>query len=132
MMVRTGPSGALSPYYWKGGYFHAIHYGSYFDDMSSLRDMMSKEEDFIMRSPEMRRIIMDIYEDNLTEPMIKEFVSHIERIAPRIVKLAVAGEKKYLRAIKKLLSKSNVINDGRLWFGEDMDTGKTWLVSEHY
>jgi len=100
--------------------------------MESLRDMMSKEEDFIMRSPERRRIIMDIYENNLTEPMIKEFVSHIERMAPRIVKLAISGEKKYLRAIKKLLRKSDTINTGALWFGADMDEGKTWLVSDRF
>jgi hypothetical protein len=129
-MLKTGPSGALSPYYWKGGYFHAIHYGSYFDDMETLRDMMSQEENFIMKSPERRRIIMDIYENNLTEQMILEFVSHIERMAPRIIKLAVAGEKKYLKSISKLLYKSNVINRGQLYFGADMDEGKTWLVSE--
>jgi len=130
--MRTGPSGALSPYYWKGGYFHGIHYGSYFDDMDSLRDMMAKEEDFIMRSPERRRIIMDIYENNLTPQMILEFVAHIERMASRIVKLAIAGEKKYLKQIKKLLFKGSVINPGQLWFGAEMDIGKTWLVSDRF
>ena len=129
-MLKKGPSGALSPYYWKGGYFHSIHYGSYFDDMEAFRDMMAQEENFIMKSPERRRIIMDIYETNLTEPMILEFVSHIERMAPVIIKLAIAGEKKYLKAVRKLLYKSNAINNGQLYFGADMDEGKTWLVSE--
>jgi len=132
MIMRTGPSGALSPYYWKGGYFHSIHYGSYFDDMQSLRDMMSKEEEFIMKSPERKRIIMDIYENNLTESMITEIVAHIERLAPKIVKLAISGEKKYLKAIKKLLFKHKIINTGQLWFGADMDEGKTWLVSDNF
>ena len=129
-MLKTGPSGALSPYYWKGGYFHSIHYGSYFDDMAAFRDMMSREENFIMKSPERKRIIMDIYETNLTEPMIFEFVSHIERMASKIIKLAIAGEKKHLRAVSKLLLKNNVLNRGQLYFGADMDEGKTWLVSE--
>lgn len=64
MMIGKSPSGALSPYYYKGGYFHGIHYGSYFDDMDALRDMMSQEESFIMDSPEKRRIMIDIYETN--------------------------------------------------------------------
>lgn len=131
-MLKKSPSGALSPYYWEGGYFHGIHYGSYFNDMESLRDMMSQEEDFIMRSPEKRRILIDLYETNLTEPMVAEFVLHIERIASRIVKLAITGEKKYLKAISKLLLKSNEINKGQMYFGADMDEGKTWLVSDRY
>lgn len=35
-MMTKSPSGALSPYYYKGGYFHGIHYGSYFDDSQAL------------------------------------------------------------------------------------------------
>ena len=35
-MSGKSPSGALSPYYYKGGYFHGIHYGSYFDDHNVL------------------------------------------------------------------------------------------------
>lgn len=77
-MLKKSPSGALSPYYYKGGYFHGIHYGSYFDDMDSLRDMMHKEESFIMSSPEKRRIMIDLYETNLTKEMIWEFAQHIK------------------------------------------------------
>ncbi len=39
-MMTKSPSGALSPYYYKGGYFHGIHYGSYFDDAKALFDMI--------------------------------------------------------------------------------------------
>lgn len=109
-MLRKSPSGALSPYYYKGGYFHGIHYGSYFNDMDSLRDMMSQEESFIMRSPEKRRIMIDLYETNLVDSMILEFVLHIERMSSRIVKLAIAGDKKYIKPIYKALLKENVLS----------------------
>jgi len=56
MSLKMSPSGALSPYYYKGGYFHGMHLGSYFDDMSALSSMMTAEEEFIMKSPEKRRI----------------------------------------------------------------------------
>ena len=100
--------------------------------MESLRDMMSQEENFIMRSPERRRILIDIYETNLTKSMLLEFAAHIERMALRIVKLAIAGEKKDLKAVRKLLFKSKEIGRGQLYFGADMDEGKTWLVSDRY
>ena len=47
-MISKSPSGALCPYYYKGGYFHGIHYESYFDDMNSFLDMVGKEEEFIL------------------------------------------------------------------------------------
>lgn len=128
-MLRKSPSGALSPYYYKGGYFHGIHYGSYFNDMESLRDMMSQEESFILRSPEKRRIMVDLYETNLTQSMVLEFVQHIERISSRIVKLAIAGDKKHIKPIYKSIIKDNVLNKGQIYICSDMEEGKTWLVS---
>ena len=129
-MLKKSPSGALSPYYYKGGYFHGIHYGSYFNDMDSLRDMMSQEESFIMSSPEKRRIMIDFYETNLTDSMILEFVMHIGRMSSRIVKLAIAGDKKYIKPISKELIKDNVLNKGQIYVCSDMEEGKTWLVSD--
>lgn len=49
-MMTKSPNGALSPCYYKGGYLHGIHYGSYFNDMDLLRDMMAQEETLILRS----------------------------------------------------------------------------------
>ena len=54
-MLKKSPSGALSPYYYKGGYFHGIHYGSYFDDDKALFDIMDKEERFILKSSGQQR-----------------------------------------------------------------------------
>jgi hypothetical protein len=129
-MLRKSPSGALSPYYYKGGYFHGIHYGSYFNDMDSLRDMMSQEEAFIMNFPEKRRIMIDLYETTLTESMILEFVLHIKRMSSRIIKLAIAGDKKCMKSIYKALLKDSVLNKGQIYVCSDMEEGKTWLVSD--
>lgn len=131
-MMTKSPSGALSPYYYKGGYFHGIHYGSYFDDMDSLRDMMAQEETFILRSLERRRIMIDLYDTNLTKPMLSEFVLHIERLSSRIAKLAIAGDKKHRNAVKRALLKNKAINAGQLHICADMEEGKTWLVSDSF
>lgn len=131
-MLKKSPSGALSPYYYKGGYFHGIHYGSYFNDMDSLRDMMSKEESFILNSPERRRILIDLYETYLTKSMILEFAQHIKRMSSRIVKLAIAGERKYLIPVYRALIKENALNVGQIYICADMEEGKTWLVSDSY
>lgn len=129
-MLSKSPSGALSPYYYKGGYFHGIRYGSYFNDMESLRDMISQEEAFILRSPEKRRILMDLYETKLTAPMILEFVQHIGRISPRIIRLAIAGEMKNIKPIYKSIIKGSVLSKGQIYLCTDMEEGKTWLVSD--
>lgn len=131
-MLMKSPSGALSPYYYKGGYFHGIHYGSYFNDMDSLRDMMAQEETFIMRSPESRRIMIDFYETDLTEQMLSEFVLHIKNISSKIIKLAIAGDKKCRNSVRKALLQGNVLSKGQLYFCADMEEGKTWLVSDKF
>jgi len=131
-MMTTSPSGALSPYYYKGGYLHGIHYGSYFDDMDSLRDMMAREEAFILRSHERHRILIDLYETDLTKAMLSEFAAHIGRINSRIMKLAVAGDKQCRNAVKKALIKSEVIITAQLYVCADMEEGKAWLVSDSF
>lgn len=128
-MLQKSPSGALSPYYYKGGYFHGIHYGSYFDDMDALLAMMEKEEAFILKSPEKRRLMIDLYETNLSPAMVQEFGAHIARLRERIVKVAIAGEKKTLKAVRRALVKNHALGLGQMYFGPDMEAGKTWLVS---
>ncbi|HHW66431.1 MAG: hypothetical protein PWP07_1609 [Epulopiscium sp.] len=130
-MLRKSPSGALSPYYYKGGYFHGIHYGSYFEDSDALFDMMDKEEEFILKSPEQRRINIDLYETFLTPTVIERFLTHIENIKPRIVKLAICTDKKSLQVLKKAISKNKELSDLCCFFTTDMEEGKTWLVSDH-
>lgn len=129
-MLQKSPSGALSPYYYKGGYFHGIHYGSYFDDMESLRDMMSQEEKFILRSSEKRRILIDLYETNITTGILADFVAHIERISGRIIKLGISADKKTLKTVRKALLNDCTLRKGQMCFSPDMEEAKTWLVSD--
>lgn len=129
-MISKSPSGALSPYYYKGGYFHGIHYGSYFNDMDALMSMMKQEEAFIMKSPEKRRVMIDLHETNLTPPMVLEFAGHIARMRDKVYKLAIAGDDKTIKAVRKSLLKSNVLGKGQMYFCFDMEEGKTWLVSD--
>ena len=130
-MLTKSPSGALSPYYYKGGQIHGMHYGSYLDDMEALSKMMLEEERFVMRSPGGRRILIDLYETNLTKAMLSEMVNHIERMSSRIIKLAFAGnDKGVFRKINNLLLKSKSLDRSQLYFCNDMEDGKTWLVGE--
>ena len=87
-MMTKSPSGALSPYYYKGGYFHGIHYGSYFDNSEALFAMMKEEENFILKSPSQRRIMIDLYETNITKEVLAKIIEHIRNIQPRIFKIA--------------------------------------------
>ena len=109
-MMTKSPSGALSPYYYKGGYFHGIHYGSYFDDAKALFDMMEKEEQFILKSPDRRRIMIDLYETNITQEVLEKLMQHIENLKPRIIKLAFAANKTNLRSIRKAIKKEKALH----------------------
>lgn len=129
-MLTKSPSGALSPYHYKGGYFHGIHYGSYFDNMTALCSMMEKEEAFILCSPEKRRIMIDLYETNLTKSMLVEFSQHIKRLEPRIWKLAIAADKQSMKRIQKTFKHHGVLCDIPVYFSADMEEGKTWLVRD--
>lgn len=131
-MLTKSPSGALSPYYYKGGYFHGIHYGSYFEDSKSLYSMMEKEERFILSSPERRRILMDFYETDLSAAVLEKVARHVEALKPHIIKLAVVTDKKNLRLIRRVLKASALSENGRLYLCTDMEEGKTWLVSDSY
>ena len=131
LMSGKSPSGALSPYYYKGGYFHGIHYGSYFDDAESLYKMIEKEEHFILESPERRRIMIDLYETSLTPEVLEAVMRHIGRLSPRIVKLSIAADRKSLRVLRCAMKKAGVLDDGRYYLCTDMEEGKTWLVSDH-
>ena len=129
-MMTKSPSGALSPYYYKGGYFHGIHYGSYFDDAEALFIMMEKEEQFILKSPNRRRIMMDLYETEITNEVLLRLLQHIEHLRPRILKLAFSADKTTLRRIKKAIQSEVCLQSVCCYFSTDMEEAKTWLVSE--
>lgn len=129
-MMTKSPSGALSPYYYKGGYFHGIHYGSYFDDSKALFDMMEKEEQFILKSPDRRRIMMDLYETDITQDVLEKLLQHIENLRPRIVKVAFAANRATLKNIQRAIKKEKSLRSVCCYFSTDMEEGKTWLVSD--
>lgn len=130
MRTTFSPSGALSPYYYKGGYFHGIHYGSFFDDSEALLSIMKEEETFLFNSPERRRILIDLFETNISEPLLLKLTEHIERLSPKIIKLAIACEPKKLRRLKRAIKRSTSLKEGQLYYCTDMEVCKTWLVNE--
>lgn len=129
-MISKSPSGALSPYYYKGGYFHGIHYGSYFHDSDALFAMMEKEEIFILSSPQRRRILIDLYETNLSDAVIERLEKHITSLSPNIVKLGITTDRKSLRLLQKSIWKGIPLKNGQVYFSTDMEETKTWLVSD--
>ncbi|QEH70284.1 hypothetical protein EKH84_18545 [Cellulosilyticum sp. WCF-2] len=131
-MLMKSPSNALSPYYYKGGYFHGIHYGSYYDDREALFSMMEREEVFILNSSERRRILIDFYGTSVSQLMLDKVVEHIRHLSPRIIKLAIATDKRSLWHICKAIKKANILENGQLYFSTDMEEGKTWLVSDEF
>lgn len=92
--------------------------------------MINQEEAFILQSSEKRRILIDLYETNLSNILIDKFVQHILRISPRIVKLAISSDKKSLRQLKKAILKSTSLATQQLCFCTDMEEAKTWLISD--
>ncbi len=115
----------------KGGYFHGIHYGSYFEDSQALLSMIKDEEHFILNSPQKRRVLIDLYETRLTKELTLQIVEHIERMKHKIVKLAITTDKRSLHKLQKAFRKKTILGDGQLYFCTDMEEAKTWLVCDH-
>lgn len=118
----------LSPYHYKGGSFHGIHYGSYFNDTCALFAMMDKETAFILKSPQRKRIMIDLYETALTKEVVDRLMTHLKDIAPRVHKLGFSAGKRDMKLLRKAFEKNRIFEDGQLCFGEDMEEVKTWLV----
>lgn len=129
-MMTKSPSEALSPYYYKGGYFHGIHYGSYFGNAEALEDMMKREEEFILKSCEKRRIMIDLYETELSPRVLEALEQHLIHLCPKIVKLAFATDRKGLRVIRKMIRRCRQLENLCCYYSTDMEEGKTWLVSD--
>lgn len=130
IVIKKSPSGALSPYYYKGGYFHGIHYGSYFHDEEALFEMMQKEEEFIIRAKQPRRILIDLYETDITPCVLEHLRMHLIALKDCIVKLAIATDRSSLKKIKKMVAGDEKLQEICVFFHPDMETGKTWLVSD--
>lgn len=132
--ITYSPSGANCPYYFKGGILCPLKYGNFFDDMEALKDMMMKEEEFILyKQPSDRRnILIDLYHTNITENMVRELVNHIIRISHKIWKLAiVGGSRRVNKMIVRMLKEEKSSLDKQVYFHTDMETAKDWLVNEN-
>ncbi|MNC81230.1 hypothetical protein D3C75_1342910 [compost metagenome] len=62
--------------------------------------------------------------------MLSEFAEHISRMRERIFKLAVAGDKKTVKSVRKVLVKHHALDLYQMYFCADMEEGKTWLISD--
>lgn len=128
-MLTKSPSGALNPYFYKNGYFHGIHYGSYKSDTKALLHMIDLEEEYIKKSPQTRRVLIDIYESDLTDEVVARLVEQIKNVKPKIVKLCFACNRMGLFKIKRAFKAAGLLKTMQIHFVTDQDTGKTWLVS---
>ena len=131
-MLNYGPTGALSEYNYQGGVFHGVHYGDFHGDSKALFELIGKEEEFLLKSPERKRILFDLYYTDLTKEVIDYLMKHLLVISSRIYKIAFAAEPKELRKLKKAIRKSQAVSIGCCRFGTDQNEDKSWLVSEEF
>ena len=131
-MLKYGPTGALNEYQYKGGFFHGIHYGGYHNDIKALFKLIDEEEAYILKSIQKRRIMMDLYETDLTPEVLDYLMKHLANMSDRIYKLAFAAEPQSLRKLNRALKKNGSIASGIYFLNPDQETGKTWLVSDNF
>ena len=76
-MLNYGPTGALSEYNYQGGVFHGVHYGDFHGDSKALFELIGKEEEFLLKSPERKRILFDLYYTDLTKEVLDYLMKHL-------------------------------------------------------
>ncbi len=131
MAVIKSPSGAMFPYYYKGGEIFGTHTGSYYSDEEGLLAMVRAEEEFIIQRKGCRRVWMDFYEDELTDRVLRELLATIQRLQPHLLRLALVGfsfrDRWRFNQMKKRLRLGLLIP---IKFFSDPENAKTWLVGE--
>ncbi len=131
MPVTMSPSGAMFPYYYKGGEIFGTHTGGYHSDEPALLAMLKAEEEFIARSNRCLRLWMDLYEDNLTDRVLNELLATIHRLLPHLFKLALVGFSFRDRwRFNQLKKRSGLGFPVPIRFFDDPEDAKTWLVRE--
>ena len=131
-MLNYGPTGALNEYNYQGGVFHGVHYGDFHGDSKALFELIDKEEEFLLKSPERKRILFDLYYTDLTKEVLDYLMKHLLVISSRIYKIAFAAESSELRKLKKAIRKTQAVPLVCCWFGTDQNEDKSWLVSEKF
>ena len=128
-MLKYGPTGALSEYYYKNGVFHGVHYGDFHQDRHALFELIEKEEAFLLQTATKRRILFDLYDTDLSKEVLEYLMMHLSHISSRIYKIAFAAQSKELRKLERAIQKAKPIPPELCMFGTDQNEDKTWLVS---
>ncbi len=131
MISRTSPSGALFPYYYKGGEIYGIHSGSFHADTQALISLFKAEDAFLIKENRRLRFWVDFYEDDLTDQVLTEFVAFLDHLCPLLVKLAIVGcSWRDRRRLQQAQKKRGVTFAFPVKFFDDPEDAKTWLVRE--
>ena len=131
MLLQKSPSGALFPYYYKGGELFGMHLGSYFANEEGVIAMMKEEETFFTVRHRPIGVWVDFYDTELTNRVIEAFVEMIEHMCPQVTKLAIVGCSFIAHwKINRLIKRIEPLICFPIRFFEDHEEAKTWLVSE--
>ena len=131
MLLLKSPGGSAYPYYYKGGTFLGLHYGSFFKDEEALLARIRAEEQFIKDSVRQSLLWIDFYQTRLTDKFLIEFSTSILRLEKHIIKMAIVGcSFRDKRRIIKLEKKFGWKFPMPVRFFGDPELAKTWLVSD--
>lgn len=131
MQSTKSPGGSLFPYYYKGGEFHCLKYGSFYSDDQALFSLMKAEEEFIISRNRRLNVWVDFYETRLTHSVLNKFVENINHLQSHTKKLAIVGfsfgDKWRMR---QLMKKAVCSFSFPVKYFSDLEEAKTWLVGE--
>lgn len=131
MPSQKSPSGAMFPYYYKGGELCGLHLGSYFSDQAGVIAMMKAEAAFFTQQNKRIGMWIDFYETKLTRPVVEQFVEFVVQVHTRLTRLAIVGCSSYSRwKLNRLFKKTRNLSALPIKYFADPEEAKTWLVSE--
>lgn len=131
MYTEISPGGSIYPYYFKGGQLFGLHYGSFFEDEAGLLARMKAEEEFMNRPNRLFPLWVDFYQTKLTDSILLELLQSVIRLRSHIIKLAIVGCSPWDHWRLFWLARVNGLSLSMpLYFFDDPEAAKTWLVSE--
>ena len=133
MSNKKSPSGSIFPYYYKDGELFGTNFDGYDKSREDeLVELMKAEKEFIIKQSYPLPFWTNFYNTKLTNRILVEFVSTIDRLQKYMPKIAIVGCSSIDKwRLGRITKKLNVKISSPIRYFSDPEEAKSWLVGKH-
>ncbi len=131
MVFKKSPGGSIFPYPYKNGELFGLHLGSFGDQEEALIARMKSEAVFFNEQKKSMGLWMDFYQTRISGRVIDQLIEFMQCTRPHLLKLGLVGcSFTDRRRINRRIKEAGDLSGLPVWYFNDPEEAKTWLVSE--